>query len=106
MYVDLTPVRAAMAEGPDQSPHTSAYDRIHGKFITDSVEAGNSNSPQVKVGTAGELAWSTQRPFGLWGTLGTRVRKKYSPASTNSKSLGTASVAAFCGDNATDELLF
>ena len=28
MYVDLNPVRAAMTETPDQSPHTSAYDRI------------------------------------------------------------------------------
>jgi hypothetical protein len=31
MYVDLNPVRAAMAESPDQSQHTSAYDRIKGK---------------------------------------------------------------------------
>jgi hypothetical protein len=28
MYVDLNPVRAAMAESPDKSVHTSAYDRI------------------------------------------------------------------------------
>ncbi len=28
MYVDLNPVRAAMAESPDASVHTSAYDRI------------------------------------------------------------------------------
>ena len=36
MYVDLNPVRAAMAESPDSSPHTSAYDRIEaakGKVI-------------------------------------------------------------------------
>ena len=31
MYVDLNPVRAAMAENPDQSQHTSAYDRIKGE---------------------------------------------------------------------------
>jgi hypothetical protein len=31
MYVDLNPVRAAMAESPDQSQHTSAYDRIKGE---------------------------------------------------------------------------
>ncbi|MCA9193832.1 MAG: hypothetical protein KDB03_18800 [Planctomycetales bacterium] len=29
MYVDLNPVRAAMAESPEEAEHTSAYDRIH-----------------------------------------------------------------------------
>ncbi|TWU26258.1 hypothetical protein Pla52o_01110 [Novipirellula galeiformis] len=28
MYIDLNPVRAAMADSPDHSPHTSAFDRI------------------------------------------------------------------------------
>ncbi|TWU35904.1 transposase [Novipirellula artificiosorum] len=32
MYVDLNPVRAAMTETPDASPHTSAYDRIEGEL--------------------------------------------------------------------------
>jgi len=31
MYVDLNPVRAAMTESPDDSEHTSAYDRIKGQ---------------------------------------------------------------------------
>jgi len=29
MYVDLNPIRAAMAESPDKATHTSAHDRIH-----------------------------------------------------------------------------
>ena len=31
MYVDLNPIRAAMAESPDKAIHTSAYDRIQGE---------------------------------------------------------------------------
>jgi hypothetical protein len=31
MYVDLNPVRAAMAQSPDSAQHTSAYDRIQAK---------------------------------------------------------------------------
>ena len=36
MYVDLNPIRAAMAQSPDQAVHTSAYDRIkaeRGEFM-------------------------------------------------------------------------
>ena len=31
MYVDLNPIRAALAESPDKAMHTSAYDRIQGE---------------------------------------------------------------------------
>lgn len=31
MYVDLNPIKAAMADSPERAEHTSAYDRIKGK---------------------------------------------------------------------------
>jgi len=37
-------------------------------FITDSIEAGNSNAPRVIAGQ--------QSPYGLWGALGTRGNKE------------------------------
>lgn len=44
------------------------------KFITNSIEAGNSNSPQVKEGDdANTLPAGSQSPYGLWGSLGTRA---------------------------------
>ena len=43
------------------------------KFITDSIEAGNSSSPAV--GLAG-LPNGSASPFGLWGALGTRASKE------------------------------
>jgi len=45
-------------------------------FMTDSVEAGDSYSAQVVVGTpggVGGLAPGSASPFGLWGALGTRA---------------------------------
>ncbi|MCM2370530.1 DUF1559 domain-containing protein [Aporhodopirellula aestuarii] len=45
------------------------------KFITDSIEAGNSNSAQVSNATGG-LAAGRVSPFGLWGALGTRAAKE------------------------------
>ncbi|GAA5506004.1 DUF1559 domain-containing protein [Novipirellula caenicola] len=44
------------------------------KFITNSIEAGNSNSAQVYEG--GPIAQGAQSPFGLWGALGTRASKE------------------------------
>ncbi len=47
------------------------------KFITDSIEAGNSRSPVVHAGNlAGTLPAGSQSPFGLWGALGTRAAKE------------------------------
>ncbi|SMP74207.1 prepilin-type processing-associated H-X9-DG domain-containing protein [Neorhodopirellula lusitana] len=45
------------------------------KFITDSIEAGKSNSAQVSNASGG-LAAGRKSPFGLWGSLGTRASKE------------------------------
>ncbi len=50
------------------------------KFITDSIEAGNSNAGNVwhngmNVGTPSNVAGS-ESPYGLWGALGTRASKE------------------------------
>ncbi|TWT94945.1 DUF1559 domain-containing protein [Neorhodopirellula pilleata] len=44
------------------------------KFITDSIDAGNSNSAQVTVHNY--LPAGSKSPFGLWGELGTRAAKE------------------------------
>ncbi|OYP33043.1 DUF1559 domain-containing protein [Rhodopirellula sp. MGV] len=41
------------------------------RFITDSIEAGDSNSAQVTIHNY--LPPGSQSPFGLWGSLGTRA---------------------------------
>lgn len=47
------------------------------KFVTDSIDAGNISSAQVKhPGTGGLLPAGSQSPFGLWGKLGTRAAKE------------------------------
>ncbi len=42
------------------------------KFVTDSIEAGNKNSPQVSH-RAGSPPPGSQSPYGLWGALGSRA---------------------------------
>jgi hypothetical protein len=44
------------------------------KFITTSIEAGNSNSAQVTVD--GFLPAGSESTFGLWGALETRASKE------------------------------
>ena len=46
------------------------------KFITDSIEAGNSRAAPVCRGSAGVSAPGSQSPYGLWGALGTRASKE------------------------------
>ncbi len=45
------------------------------KFVTDSIEAGNSSSPMVTIELGGLPAGSPS-PYGLWGRLGTRANKE------------------------------
>ncbi|TWT95515.1 hypothetical protein Pla100_31560 [Neorhodopirellula pilleata] len=45
------------------------------KFVTDSIEAGNSDSPMVTRHGA-TLEPGVISPFGLWGALGTRASKE------------------------------
>lgn len=44
------------------------------KFITDSIEAGNQESPTPKRG--GVVGAGARSPFGLWGSLGSRASKE------------------------------
>ena len=47
------------------------------KFVTDSIDAGNQRSPQVKFpDTPDVLPAGSRSPFGLWGALGTRGNKE------------------------------
>ncbi len=46
------------------------------KFVTDSIEAGNSASAQVTDSSLGGLPPGSESPFGLWGKLGTRASKE------------------------------
>jgi REP element-mobilizing transposase RayT len=55
MYVDLNPVRAALAESPDQSPHTSAYDRIEGAKGKEIASAAFDLKPVEREQAAQEI---------------------------------------------------
>lgn len=46
------------------------------KFITDSIEAGNSSAGMVIFGNSGPRAPGEPSPYGLWGALGTRAGKE------------------------------
>ena len=46
------------------------------KFITDSIEAGNSSAADVRNGGTGASAPGSKSPYGLWGSLGTRAAKE------------------------------
>ncbi len=51
------------------------------KFVTDSIEAGNSNTPCVycnalSAGTNSATPAGSKSPYGLWGALGTRASRE------------------------------
>ena len=45
-------------------------------FITDSIEAGDSNAGAVRMGQTGPRAPGSESPYGLWGALGTKSAKE------------------------------
>ncbi|WP_442506245.1 DUF1559 domain-containing protein [Novipirellula sp. SH528] len=63
---------------PPSSRHQGGVHVLMGdgavKFITDSIEAGDSSSAQVYEG--GPVKPGSKSPFGLWGKLGTRAAKE------------------------------
>lgn len=46
------------------------------RFITDSIEAGNSEAGQVYRAGSGNRAPGSVSPYGLWGALGTMASKE------------------------------
>ena len=72
----------ATVMAPPSSRHQGGAHVLMGdgavKFITDSIEAGNSSNPMVWLG--GTAATNNQpgakSPYGLWGALGTRASKE------------------------------
>ncbi|MEM9369435.1 MAG: DUF1559 domain-containing protein [Planctomycetota bacterium] len=64
---------------PPSSRHQGGVHVLMGdgavKFITDSIEAGNKNAPQVSH-RANSTPVGSQSPFGLWGALGSRAARE------------------------------
>jgi len=68
---------------PPSSAHQGGVHMLMGdgavKYITDSIEAGNSRAPMVRNGGTGPTANGQRSPYGLWGALGTRATKEPLP---------------------------
>ncbi len=52
------------------------------RFITDSIEAGNSNAETVSSQTGATALAGTKSPFGLWGAMGTKASREVLEAGT------------------------
>ncbi|MDA8745023.1 DUF1559 domain-containing protein [Rubripirellula amarantea] len=46
------------------------------RFISDSIDAGDSNTPTVQLDGIGDSAPGQKSPYGLWGALGTRASRE------------------------------
>ena len=72
--------RRTTSTAPMSSQHQGGCHILMGdgavKFITDSIEAGNSSAGNVWLGGVGVSAVGQKSPYGLWGALGTRAAKE------------------------------
>ncbi|EMB16097.1 DUF1559 domain-containing protein [Rhodopirellula europaea] len=87
MTTVLSPNRELCSDGrdhrdvvtPPSSQHQGGVHVLMGdgavKFVTDSIEAGNKNAPQVS-NRAGSPPPGSPSPYGLWGSLGSRAAKE------------------------------
>lgn len=66
------------SQNPPSSRHQGGCHVLMGdgavRFITNSIESGNLQSPNV--GFAGGPPAGSQSPYGLWGSLGTRANRE------------------------------
>jgi prepilin-type N-terminal cleavage/methylation domain-containing protein/prepilin-type processing-associated H-X9-DG protein len=93
LYTGVTTIRPPNSElctaGGDSSSGSMSPSSLHQggvhvlmadgaiKFVTDSIEAGNQNSPVVHAAMSPPcLPAGSASPFGLWGALGTRSSKE------------------------------
>ncbi|GAA4454786.1 DUF1559 domain-containing protein [Novipirellula rosea] len=65
---------------PPSSRHQGGVHVLMGdgavKFITDSIEAGNSTAAAVWLNGNGAASPGSKSPYGLWGSLGTRAARE------------------------------